>query len=68
MSEEKVLNPEIFKIQKMLFIYKALKDGWSVKMVENNVFEFEKDKKNQQFNLNNYVNNFIMKNMDLSND
>jgi hypothetical protein len=68
MSEEKVLNPEIFKIQKMLFIYKALKDGWSVKMVENNVFEFQKDKKNQQFNLDNYVNNFIMKNMDLSND
>jgi hypothetical protein len=68
MSEEKVLSPEIFNIQKMLFIYNALKDGWSVKMVDNNVFEFQKDKKNQKFNLDNYVNNFIIKNMDLSNE
>jgi len=68
MSEEKILSPEIFKIQKLIFIYKALKDGWSVKMIENNVFEFKKDKKNQQFDLDNYVNNFIIKNMSITDD
>ena len=68
MSEnQNIIAPEIFKIQKMLFIYKALHDGWTVKIVEKNVFEFKKNKENQQFNLDNYLHNFVEKNLDISN-
>lgn len=68
MSDEKsLLSPEIFKIQKMLFIYKALHDGWTVKMTEKNMFEFKKNKENQQFNLDTYLHDFIEKNLDVHN-
>ena len=30
-------------IQKMLFIFNALNDGWSVKKIDNDKFEFLKD-------------------------
>jgi hypothetical protein len=31
-------------IQKMIFIFNALKDGWSVKKLETDKYEFIKDK------------------------
>ena len=31
-------------IQKMVFIYNALHDGWTVKKIDNNKFELLKDK------------------------
>jgi len=31
-------------IQKMVFIYNALNDGWTVKKIDNNKFELLKDK------------------------
>jgi hypothetical protein len=31
-------------IQKMVFIYNALNDGWTVKKIDNNRFELLKDK------------------------
>lgn len=66
MSEEKNKS-EIFKIQKMLFIYKAVQDGWTVKMLGNKTFEFQKNKENQQFDLDNYLHTFIEKNLDIGN-
>lgn len=37
-------NIDYKDIQKMLFIFNALNDGWSVRKIENDKFEFLKDK------------------------
>jgi hypothetical protein len=41
-SSEK--NIDYNDIQKMIFIFNALNDGWTVKKIETNKFEFIKDK------------------------
>ena len=46
---------------KMIFIYNALQNGWTVKMLKNNQFEFIKSKKKTKTNLN--LNKFIKKNL-----
>ena len=33
-------------IRKMIFIYNALNDGWTVKKLDNNKYEFLKDTEN----------------------
>jgi hypothetical protein len=37
-------NIEYNDIQKMIFIYNALQDGWTVKKMETDKYEFIKDK------------------------
>jgi hypothetical protein len=37
-------NIEYKDVQKMLFIFNALNDGWSVRKIGNDKFEFLKDK------------------------
>ena len=55
-------NSELFK---MIFIYNTLQNGWSVKMVEKNKFEFtnrNKEIKNQYFS-EDFIKEFIKKNI-----
>ena len=61
------LSLEVVHFQKMLFVYNALMSGWSVKMVENDKFEFKKDRKNQEVNLDNYLRTFILQNLSVDN-
>jgi len=35
----------ILVLQKMIFIYNAITDGWAVKMLEDGRFEFQKERK-----------------------
>ena len=58
-------NIDIFSIQKMLFIYNAILSGWTVKMIDNDRFEFIKSKDNisKEVYLNNYLNKFIKENL-----
>lgn len=35
----------ILKLQEMIFIYNAIKDGWTVRMLEDGRFEFQKEQK-----------------------
>jgi hypothetical protein len=58
---------DIVHIQKMLFVFNALLSGWTVKMVGIDTFEFKKDRKNQKFNLDNYLRNFIIQNLSIDN-
>jgi hypothetical protein len=58
---------EVFHFQKMLFVFNALMSGWTVKMVENNTFEFKKDRKNQEVNLDNYLRTFVLQNLSVDN-
>ena len=49
----------------MLFIYNAILSGWTVKMIDNDRFEFIKSKDNisKEVYLNNYLNKFIKENL-----
>jgi hypothetical protein len=42
MEDIKIINSNI-DIQKMIFIFNALQDGWTVKKIEKDKFEFIKD-------------------------
>lgn len=56
---------QIIQMQKMLFIFNAILSGWCVKMVEPNKFEFKKDRRNQEVNLDDYLQKFVMKNLNI---
>ena len=48
-------------IQKMVFIYNALNDGWTVKKIDNNKFELLKDngKIKKEIMLDECIKNFV---------
>lgn len=59
-------------VQKMIFIYNALKTGWSVKMLSENKFEFRKKgnkikKEKKEVNLDDYLRKFIQYNLNIEN-
>lgn len=55
-------SPELFK---MMIIYNALLNGWSVKMIAKNKFEFSNNnrKVRKEFHEDNFIKEFIEKNM-----
>lgn len=55
------------EIQKMIFIYNSLNNGWTVKKLQNNKFEFTKGKDNEEIYLEDYLKNFIKFNLDINN-
>lgn len=61
------LQQDVVHFQKMLFVFNALISGWTVKMVDNNTFEFKKDRKNQEVNLDNYLRTFVLQNLSVDN-
>ena len=48
-------------IQKMLFIYNALNDGWTIKKIDNDKFELTKSNEDvkQEIILEDYINKYI---------
>ena len=68
---KKYMDPdiEIMELQKMIFIYNALKTGWSVKMVTNGKFEFKQSKNNvkKEVFLDDYLTKFIQNNLNIEN-
>ena len=62
-------NLEMLELQKMIFIYNALKTGWSVKMLPNNKFEFKKSNANltKEVFLDDYLKKFIEYNLNIEN-
>lgn len=60
---------ELVELQKMIFIYNALKTGWSVKMVNNGKFEFRQSKSNvkKEVFLDDYLQKFIKDNLNIEN-
>jgi hypothetical protein len=61
------LPTEVVHFQKMLFVFNALLSGWTVKMVDNDKFEFKKDRKNQEVDLDNYLRTFVLQNLSVDN-
>ena len=62
-------NLEMLELQKMIFIYNALKTGWSVKMLQNGKFEFKKSTTNltKEVFLDDYLKKFIEYNLNIEN-
>ena len=54
-------------IQKMVFIFNALNDGWTVKKIDTNKFEFIKDneKIQKEIILEEYIKKYIKYNIQL---
>lgn len=66
-NKNETISTEMIYLQKMLFVFNALLSGWTVKMVDNDKFEFKKDRKNQEVNLDNYLRTFIIENLSIDN-
>ena len=65
-GNETIENIGIHKFQKMVFVYNALEDGWSiVKRGDNFVFR-KKHHNDEEIFLDSYLNNFIKSNISLN--
>ena len=56
-------------LQKMVFIYNALLQGWTIRMIENDKFEFTKDRESikKEVDLADYLRKFIQYNLNIDN-
>jgi len=54
-------------IRKMVFVFNALNDGWTVKKIDNDKYEFLKDKEHmkEEIVLEDYLKNFIKYNINI---
>jgi hypothetical protein len=58
-NNERIINHK--DIQKMIFIFNALHDGWTVKKIQDNKFEFtkENEKIQKEIVLEDYIKKFL---------
>lgn len=57
-------------VQKMIFIYNALQQGWAIRMLEKDKFEFTKDNDEttkKEVYLEDYLRKFIQFNLNIEN-
>lgn len=55
------------KLQKMIFIYNAIEQGWEIKMNKDNVYTFSKKHENKKEIFNdNYLIEFIKNNININ--
>jgi hypothetical protein len=61
------LNFENTEIQKMVFIFNAVNDGWTVKKLDVDTYEFNMDKEKikKEIILDDYLKKFIKNNLDV---
>jgi hypothetical protein len=59
---------DMISIYKMSFIYNAILNGWTVKKLQNNKFEFSnnKDELKKEFYLDNFLAKFINSNLNIN--
>ena len=75
MNQDKVndfssINPklDIITMYKMTFVYNALLNGWTVRKLKNNKFEFSKNAEDikKEVYLDNFLNKFIDTNLNIN--
>jgi len=61
-------NIDMLSLHKMLFIYNAIINGWTVKQISKNNFEFVKNKKKvkKEIFLDNFLKYFTKNNLDIN--
>ena len=62
------LRLDIITIYKMTFVYNALLNGWTVRKLKNNKFEFSKNKEEikKEVYLDNFLNKFVNSNLNIN--
>ena len=62
------LQLDIITMYKMTFVYNALLNGWTVRKLKNNKFEFSKNKEEikKEVYLDNFLNKFIDANINVN--
>ncbi len=56
-------NLNINNIKRMIFIFNALEDGWTIKKLENKKYEFiKKNESRQEVNLEDFIRNNLQLN------
>ena len=66
MSIPQNIEVNLVDFQKMNFIYNAIKNGWEVKMKEDNYIFSKKHEGKREVFQDSYLKKFIEKNMDIS--
>ena len=61
------INIDNSTLQKMIFIYNALEDGWSVKKYQNNYIFTKNHENKREVYLDTYLEDFIKKNVNINN-
>jgi len=63
-----VPHVDMISVYKMSFIYNAILNGWTVRKLQNNKFEFSnnKDELKKEFYLDNFLKNFINSNLNIN--
>ena len=66
-NKESSPNLDMITIYKMSFIYNSILNGWTVKKLPNNKFEFSnnKDELKKEFYLDNFLKDFIKSNLNI---
>jgi hypothetical protein len=59
------MSTDIVQIQKMVFVFNAILAGWTVRMIDNDKFEFKKDIINREVHLDDYLRRFVMHNLSI---
>lgn len=61
-------NIDMLSLHKMLFIYNAVINGWTVKLLSDNNFQFVKNKKKvkKEILLDNFLKYFSKSNLDIN--
>ena len=62
-------NDRVVDLQKMVFIYNAVQNGWKVKKITDDkyVFKKSKDDVSREVYLDEYVSNFLKNNVNIDN-
>jgi hypothetical protein len=61
------ISTDIVQIHKMVFVFNAILAGWTVRMLNENTFEFKKDLSTQDVNLDDYLRRFVLHNLNIDN-
>lgn len=63
------LGLDVNSMYKMLFVYNAINEGWTVRKMDNNKYEFKNNNKEikKEFFLENFLDKFIDKNLTIDN-
>ncbi|MHA2404368.1 MAG: hypothetical protein ACXADH_15325 [Candidatus Kariarchaeaceae archaeon] len=59
------ISTDIVQIQKMVFVFNAILAGWTVRMIDENTFEFKKERINREVDLDDYLRRFVMHNLSI---
>ena len=64
--EQEVKSDKTFDVHKMLFIFNALNQGWTVRMTSVNNYVFTKNRDERELNLDELPKNFLLNNLNIN--